>query len=332
MSWFKCPNNLIDEILPHVSGEELKIIIFLQRKTAGWQKTVDRISRSQIILGTGLSEATVKRKLKSLSDRGILCKVSEGTGRRSSEWMVTLPEPEDEPEEEEIQRIEGDILDPPYIIEGSHRPPRGVTENRLQPVEGSHRPPQKTNLKYTYSKERPPPGQAEPALVAATLSDREKRRIRASGISPPYLKAAISMAERKGIQSAAYIIATGKNMETENKLTNDSRQGMRHKTTDWQDYLNKMRTDLSTIQSTANQAAHETWQWLCEEYPQHAPPGAVMMRNQDFFKLVKAEKGVLYIHAINWNLGGTFKRAHLEGVKQLLRTKYPKGDIEVTWD
>ena len=57
-------------------GSELRIILFILRKTYGFQKKEDRISLTQFEKGTGLSRPTVVKTLKNLISRNILVKTA----------------------------------------------------------------------------------------------------------------------------------------------------------------------------------------------------------------------------------------------------------------
>ena len=78
------PDEFLDRMLPHLSGAEVKIMLYLFRKTLGYQKRQDRLSLKQIAggtrrrggevidEGTGLSRSTVAVTLKSLAEKGLI--------------------------------------------------------------------------------------------------------------------------------------------------------------------------------------------------------------------------------------------------------------------
>lgn len=57
------------------NGSQLKLILFLWRKTYGFQKKVDSISLSQWEAGTGLNQRTIKRELKNLQKMNVIQQV-----------------------------------------------------------------------------------------------------------------------------------------------------------------------------------------------------------------------------------------------------------------
>jgi phage replication O-like protein O len=54
------------------NGSQLRMILFLWRKTYGFQKTVDKISISQWAEGTKLSQRTICRELKNLLKMNVI--------------------------------------------------------------------------------------------------------------------------------------------------------------------------------------------------------------------------------------------------------------------
>ena len=60
------------------SGSQLRIVLFLMRKTYGWSKKWDNISCSQFAIGTGLNPRTVKRELKKLESMNVINNTRSG--------------------------------------------------------------------------------------------------------------------------------------------------------------------------------------------------------------------------------------------------------------
>lgn len=59
------------------TGAQLRLILFLWRKTYGFRKKVDEISISQWVKGTGLNERTVRRELKTLKTLNVIEQVHD---------------------------------------------------------------------------------------------------------------------------------------------------------------------------------------------------------------------------------------------------------------
>ncbi len=92
------PDQLLDELLPILSGNETKTLLYICRRTFGFKKDADNISLAQMVSGittkegtqldggTGLSKASVARSLKSLEEKKVIRRV-----RRSSPQKGDLP-------------------------------------------------------------------------------------------------------------------------------------------------------------------------------------------------------------------------------------------------
>ncbi len=78
------PNIIFDRLLPHVSGSELKVLLFILRWTHGKKESHADISKAQMVHGysaenghvygegTGLSKRSVDEAIKGLMDKGII--------------------------------------------------------------------------------------------------------------------------------------------------------------------------------------------------------------------------------------------------------------------
>lgn len=79
-----CPDQLFDELLPELSLVELRVLLYIIRRTFGFKKDSDAISVTQMesgittrdgrVLdrGTGLSTAGVRKGLRGLLERGVI--------------------------------------------------------------------------------------------------------------------------------------------------------------------------------------------------------------------------------------------------------------------
>lgn len=59
-------NDVLDYVMPHLSGNAWKVLSFIIRKTDGWKKEADKIAYSQISSGCGITNTTIKRALDEL--------------------------------------------------------------------------------------------------------------------------------------------------------------------------------------------------------------------------------------------------------------------------
>jgi phage replication O-like protein O len=75
---FQVPNAFVDEILAKMSSNASKCYLIIARKTRGWQKEMDRISRSQFMRLAGLSKPTIIKACDELIELKILMSVEIG--------------------------------------------------------------------------------------------------------------------------------------------------------------------------------------------------------------------------------------------------------------
>ncbi len=74
----KIANELLDAIISHdFSKRQLKILLYVMRKTYGWNKPEDDISRSQILEATGMHNPHITKTIQELQEMNVLI-VSQG--------------------------------------------------------------------------------------------------------------------------------------------------------------------------------------------------------------------------------------------------------------
>ncbi len=91
------PDELFDELLPDLSGAELKVLLFVVRRTFGFKRDRDRISLAQMLhgittregrvlhRGVGLSKPTLLSALRSLQAKGVLLAARHRSAARGDE-------------------------------------------------------------------------------------------------------------------------------------------------------------------------------------------------------------------------------------------------------
>src|SRR5215212_5983551 len=91
------PDELFDELLADLSGAEVKVLLYIIRRTFGFKKDSDSISLNQITngietregevldRGTGLSKASVATAVKSLEHRGVILRVRRRSDHKGDE-------------------------------------------------------------------------------------------------------------------------------------------------------------------------------------------------------------------------------------------------------
>src|SRR5438309_8624761 len=78
------PDDVFDVLLPQLTDPELRVLLYIIRKTFGWKKDSDNISLSQMVHGViardgrvldggaGLSKASAARGIQGLVKKGII--------------------------------------------------------------------------------------------------------------------------------------------------------------------------------------------------------------------------------------------------------------------
>lgn len=99
------PDTLFDELLSELSGAELKVVLYIIRRTFGFKRQTDAISISQMLSGitkrsgevldkgTGLSKPTLLKALKELTDKKIILptrKYDEKGGNMPTEYRLHI--------------------------------------------------------------------------------------------------------------------------------------------------------------------------------------------------------------------------------------------------
>jgi predicted transcriptional regulator len=91
------PDTLFDEIMAELSGAELKVVLYIIRRTFGFKKAQDNISLRQMVegittkdgkvldRGTGLGKASVARAVSSLEARGVIVRNKRKSAERGDE-------------------------------------------------------------------------------------------------------------------------------------------------------------------------------------------------------------------------------------------------------
>lgn len=90
-NYVRVVNRFLEELVKaSLLGTEYAVVLFVVRKTWGYNKRSDRISLSQFESGTNLSRVTVIKALKNLRTMNILVLVSSSgkKSKKGDEWRV----------------------------------------------------------------------------------------------------------------------------------------------------------------------------------------------------------------------------------------------------
>ena len=80
------PNLCLDEHLPEMGHAETKVVLAIIRQTFGWHKQKDRLSISQLMSLTGLSNRAVIDGVRAAIGRGVIAR--EKDGNSYAYWLV----------------------------------------------------------------------------------------------------------------------------------------------------------------------------------------------------------------------------------------------------
>ena len=96
-SYTQVPDELFDQLMSTLADAELRVLLYIIRRTFGFKRDADAISLSQMVhgittrdgrvldSGTGLSKATVARGLKGLREKGIILAQRQSSAERGHE-------------------------------------------------------------------------------------------------------------------------------------------------------------------------------------------------------------------------------------------------------
>lgn len=91
------PDQFFDELMPRLSGAELKVLLYIIRRTFGFKRNSDSISLSQMVSGitkqtgevldqgTGLGKASVVRALNTLAEKKIILRQRRSSDKNGDE-------------------------------------------------------------------------------------------------------------------------------------------------------------------------------------------------------------------------------------------------------
>jgi replication protein O len=96
-NYTQVPDELFDELLPDLSGAEIKVLLYIIRRTFGFKKSSDNISLNQLLhgiiskegvildRGTGLSKKTLLETIKNLVEKNLITTERRRSAERGDE-------------------------------------------------------------------------------------------------------------------------------------------------------------------------------------------------------------------------------------------------------
>ena len=196
------PDDLFDLWLPYVTGAELKVLLYLMRRTFGWKKDADAVSLSQICAGitrrdgtpldqgTGLSRSTALAAIAGLEAKRLIVAQRDPNAAQTHQATVYRV------------RMRGDSW-----IENRTSPGGGWIENRtspgstLDPALDRKSAPQEAPVQETENKRAEEAPLYSP-LVAGTILDFGAA-LRDKG-APGMVTEALRLWQRSGLSESAF--------------------------------------------------------------------------------------------------------------------------------
>jgi len=150
------PDELFDVLLPELSDSELRVLLYIIRRTFGFKKEADNISLRQMVegittrdgrvldRGVGVSKATVSRALQGLQAKGIIVAQRNRSAERGNEPTTYAVRFADR---EQLDQEANKSSDP--IITSETRGASPVRQALSSPVDPQHTEVQETVIQYT---------------------------------------------------------------------------------------------------------------------------------------------------------------------------------------
>jgi len=156
--------NAYFECLADLSGAELKILLAILRRTAGWRKESDEISIEQLQQMTGLARNSVRAGLRGLLERGLVVERTRATGSKAASYTCIIPSSIGS----KIDPLGGQKLTPKKEKGVKNCPPRG---SKIDPLGG-----QKLTPQHTYTNNKQESARSSRALSHSRESSNGKMR------------------------------------------------------------------------------------------------------------------------------------------------------------
>ena len=108
-NYTQVPNVIFDEWMAILSPTEFKVLLCLCRKTFGWHKSSDTVSKRQLMKFTGMTKNTLQSAIVSLEEHGLVKKIQTQTeyGFKPNEYRLNIDKPKSHLDDENDQNLDG---------------------------------------------------------------------------------------------------------------------------------------------------------------------------------------------------------------------------------
>jgi len=136
------PNLFLDEHLPEMGAAETKVVLAVIRQTFGWHKQKDRLSISQLMELTGLSNRAVIDGTRQAMERGVIDRQKKGNSYEY--WLVV------DGEDTSQARDQG--------VNNAHTPCEDTSQEGVNEAHTQKKGKETTQKKSPRAREDDPPG------------------------------------------------------------------------------------------------------------------------------------------------------------------------------
>lgn len=173
------PDIVFDELLPVLSGAELKVLMYIIRRTFGFKKNRDNISLSQMVSGiktrdgqvidggTGLGKSSVARALITLEEKNIVIRKRRTTSKSGFEATTYALNVKEQPPEKRVEKSVAKSPDRP-LSQNETSPPLSQNDTSLVP---------KSDTQETVKQETEQQQSVVAALTDAGISGRTATKL-----------------------------------------------------------------------------------------------------------------------------------------------------------
>lgn len=173
------PDVVFDELLPVLSGAEVKVLLYIIRRTFGFKKDKDNISLSQMVAGikardgrmidggTGLGKSSVARALATLEEKNIVIRKRRSNSKNGYEATGYALNVRDQQPEESVEKNTAKPPDRP-LSQNETSPPLSQNRTSLVP---------KWDIQETVKQETEKQQHVVAALTNAGISGRAASKL-----------------------------------------------------------------------------------------------------------------------------------------------------------
>jgi hypothetical protein len=196
------PDDVFDVLLPRLTDPELRVLLYIIRRTFGFKKHSDNISLKQMVEGirtrdgreldggTGMSKASVARGLRGLTDKGVIIATRNSSRERGDEpttyQLRFRPGGVSHIETGGVSQYETGVSGPetgPVSPVDPQETVRQQTEQSLSNIRKTATTKDELLAGTEQSRDNPPTRQSQPLVIGELVAQRTVDQPRGSSVS-----------------------------------------------------------------------------------------------------------------------------------------------------